>query len=481
VHLKHLKKNIAYAIGSAANSAVLFLLIPFFINILPPDQYGIWSIIEVSILFITMFCLAGIDVGLMKEYWYKDDQNLQKILTGTAIIAVIGWSIVLTIILFGIIWFGRDISFIADIGLQTDIVALVLVTSSIEAIFSLVLSLYRIREQAKLYVIFSFVRMLLFLIAAIIGVQFDGVRGALVGRLLAALFSVAIAIVFTWRSIIWLFRWDLFQSMLRFGIPLLPANIAAYILLASDRFILERYVTLEAVAVYTFAYKIATTLDILVIRPFSLDWAPRRFKIANEENAPQKYSDAFLFYLFTALGFLLIMVVGTPLIYAWIAPKQYSGGIDVVVVVLLAYVIYGASVPLNVGIMLRNKNIYLPFITWGAAGVCILLNMYLIPRFMLFGAAWATVLAYLVYTIGIAWTSLRIYPIPYPKRSLMLLCGGTALGYVGIVEIGRLLGDITIIGVVTKIIWIVVLFAWLSYILLIRTGRINLSFNKIYQ
>lgn len=57
-----LKVNIVYAIGSAANGAALFLLIPFLVKYLGVTDFGIWSISEIAIYFLTLVVLAGMDV-----------------------------------------------------------------------------------------------------------------------------------------------------------------------------------------------------------------------------------------------------------------------------------------------------------------------------------------------------------------------------------------------------------------------------------
>jgi len=63
-----LKANLIYAFGNIANSAALFLLVPYLVNAFTPEEYGAWSIFEIAILFLNMLILTGLDVGLMREY-----------------------------------------------------------------------------------------------------------------------------------------------------------------------------------------------------------------------------------------------------------------------------------------------------------------------------------------------------------------------------------------------------------------------------
>ena len=428
--LRHLiRTNLVYAIGSAANSAALFLLVPYLVNVFTPEEYGAWSIFEVAILLLNMVMLAGLEVGLMREYWFLTDDDKRAQLTGSVLLAITLW---------GGILFAGALFFVAS-GIRfplpgTSLMLIeVLAIAWLEAIFTLYLTLFRIREQAITFVLLSVGRMVLFMGLSIGLVQGGyGLPGALLGRLggTVLMLSGAGALGFRYISL----RLDIasLKRVIRYGLPLLPTNLASYILLASDRYVLQHFATLEAVAVYTFAYKIAATLDVLITRPFALDWAPRRFKIATQSDPSRRYAQVLLFYLWAAVFFGLCVIALTPAFYRWVAPAEYWPGMKLVPVILLAYLIYGLSYPLNVGIMLKDRTQYLPVIGWVAALICLGLNFWWIPRYGMAGAAWATVVAYGVWTAGIAWLSLKLYPVQYSLRQVGFILLAALLGYAGV-------------------------------------------------
>ena len=90
-----IKANLAYAVGSVANSLAMLLLLPYLVNALTPEAYGAWALFEVAILLLTMLILSGLDVGLMREYWLLTDEAAQARLVGTILIAVALWGGVL--------------------------------------------------------------------------------------------------------------------------------------------------------------------------------------------------------------------------------------------------------------------------------------------------------------------------------------------------------------------------------------------------
>ena len=71
-----------------------------------------------------------------------------------------------------------------------------------------------------------------------------------------------------------------------------------------------------------------------------------------------------------------------------------------------------------------------------AALVNVALNLALIPRYGMIGAAIATVAAYATMAVGMAWWSQRIYPVPYQWRRV----GTAALAAVGLAACGKLVG-----------------------------------------
>jgi O-antigen/teichoic acid export membrane protein len=431
---KILKANVAYALGNAANSAALFLLVPFLVNTLSPIEYGAWSLFELGILLLNMAILAGMDVGLMREYWFLEGEPERRRLIGTVLIAASVWGVGLSGTLGATLWLLQgQFDIFSTSQLTPDWVVIILAIGILEAIFALLLTLFRIREQASLFVALSLGRMVLFLTMAITGVWLGGgLSAALFSRLLASLAGVIGGGLLIREYLAVEYDWQQFRRVLRYGLPLLPASLASYILFASDRYMLQHFSTLEKVAIYSFAYKIATILDVIVTRPFAMDWAPRRFKIATAADAPRKYAQVLVLYAFVAIGFALVVIALTPPLYAWLVPPLYQAGIGAVPVILAAYVIYGLSYPLNIGIMLKDRTNYLPVVSWIAAGVCLLLNTWLIPRFGMLGAAWATVVAYIFWTVSIAWISLRLYPVPYSPRQIGWVVLMGVVGYGGI-------------------------------------------------
>jgi O-antigen/teichoic acid export membrane protein len=471
-----LQKNVLYAIGGAGNSLALTLLVPYLVQSLTRGQFGAWALSEVVIVLLSTVIVLGLDVGLMKEYWYAKEAEERRRLTGTVLLAQVFWSAIVFVLGFSIItrpWVSQRLAGTIEMTNAVRWGGMVLAISVFEGAFALLLTVFRIRERAAMFVGLSIGRVVMVVGFAIAGVRvIEGVNGALMGRMLGVMIAVGVAGFVSRREIALVMDWSLLRRALGYGLPLLPTGLAGYVLFASDRYFLQSLRGLETVAVYTFAYKVASLVDLMVTRPFALDWAPRRFKIASEPGAEKRYVSALIGYLFCATAFGSAVIVGTPYVYGLLAPQSYWEGSRIVPVIVASYIIYGLSYPLNVGIMLRDRTVLLPLIGGVAAAACIVLNVLLIPTHGMAGAAWATLGSYLIWTAMIAGVSLKHYPIKYPMGAMVTIMVGGVFASLGPTAVGRFaFQEGTVMSVLVSGVWVCVIFCLIAYLLWGRSLR----------
>lgn len=428
MHWKQMaKSNLAYLVGSVANTGVLLLLVPYLVNKLTTNEFGAWSLYEIMTLVLITIISLGLDTGLMRQYWYLKDETERARLVGSTLVAVLLWSVVLMCLTsLMILSIATPVEGIFD---RKDLLILVIATGSFEGILAIFLALFRIQEQPIAFVSLSVTRMIVFCLAVVAFVESgEGIDGAVKGRLIAGLVAVVIAFVMSRQYVNFKFHPDLFRKTVRYGLPLLPYNIAMYIMFAGDRYVLERIMSLEQVAIYTFAYKIATVLDIIITRPFATDWAARRFKFYEMPNAKTLYSTTLTVYLFIAVSFSLLLLSGTRLVYEWFAPHVYLSGMVAVPILLAANVAAGMEGPVNIGIMVKDKTFYVPLIGFLGASITIITNLILIPSFGLVGAAISTVLSYSGTTMAFWLISRRFYHVDYSIAQGLVIILGAILG-----------------------------------------------------
>jgi len=458
--------HLAYAIGGVANSFALFLLIPYLILRLTIEEYGTWNLFEVMILFITMVAGAGLDVGLIRAYW-GENANPPRPLVGTVIIGSAVWGILLFGIGAGIVMGLAQLPSVATALPPTftiNALLMVVLIGIMEGWFNLLIAVLRVREQAIAYVIVTFGRMLLFLLFTVMAVESGGgIFGALNGRFYAAVIGTIGTLFILLPHFNWEWHQPIWNRVVRYGLPLLPTNLAMYMLLASDRYVLTAFTSTQIVGIYGFMYKLATTLDIVVIRPFSMDWAQRRFSVATRPDAPSTFGRIALFFLWISLTFGLLVFAGTQLIYTWVDNPDYSQGIPYIPLILLGFVAYGLSYPLNIGMILKDRTDWLPPLSWISAFVCLGLNLWWIPLFGMAGAAWATVVAYSVFTLTLAIASQRLYPIHYPWGGVAKVVVVALVAGAGVYGVEAWIPVDVWLGTAIKVLWVTLLMLAIGY------------------
>jgi hypothetical protein len=119
-------------------------------------------------------------------------------------------------------------------------------------------------------------------------------------------------------------------------------------------------------------------------------------------------------------------------------------------------------------------------ISWVAAILCIVLDFWLIPQYTILGAAWATLIAYVVWTGGIAWVSLRLYPVRYSLRQVGWVVGALIVGWAGLWEIDQLMSTSpSLVVLAAKLLWISVILAGCGYIVWRVRLSIRLSEERV--
>ena len=93
--------------------------------------------------------------------------------------------------------------------------------------------------------------------------------------------------------------------------------------------------------------------------------------------------------------------------------ESYWGGIQIIPVILCAYMMLGIYVNLTVGIYIEKKSEWMVIFTGLAAIVNVGSNLYLMPLIGMMGAAYAAFLAYFVMMIAIFIANHKLYPVSY--------------------------------------------------------------------
>jgi len=483
--IKRLTKHSAvYGAGHILSRSLGFLLLPIHTNVLQtPEAYRPAALLFTALAFFNVIFSYGLDVAFLRFFILEKTQKGKQRIFSTAF-----WMIFITGVCFAcvMILFPAPFSkLIFQSEAWTHLIRLaagILVADALCLIPFLVL---RGEEKSSQFVIFKTLNIVinLGLNILLVAVLKKGVQGIFISNLLASVGTLfcMLPIIFKWLRT--QFSRKTLAELMHFGLPYIPTLLSILIMGQIGRFFLDRMVGEEATGIFSANYKLGMIMA-LVVAAFRFAWHPFFLSTAKEENAPKTFARIFTYFVFiTGFIFLGVSFFIRDLIQIEIGGvrlvgEAYGAGVSIVPLIMLSHLASGIYANFIVGVYLKKKTIYLPFITGSGAIVSVLGNYFLIPIWGLMGAAWSVFFAYvtMAYLLGVV--SHRLYPIPYEiKRVLMLaLVIGVlfAVGYYALQDT-FILFRILLLLMVFPILWLI------GFFKSDEKEMIRMQINKVFK
>jgi O-antigen/teichoic acid export membrane protein len=208
-----------------------------------------------------------------------------------------------------------------------------------------------------------------------------------------------------------------------YGYPIAASLALTVVLSSTDRFVLDAYLGEAAVGAYHASYSIANrTLDVLFLwlgtagQPALVMALERggmdRLKVA----AREQLSTFLLVGLPAAAG---VALVARPLSEVLIGEELRTAAASVTPWIALSALLFGLTAYyFGQAFTLGKKTRHLLIAMAIPAGLNVILNLILVPRFGLMGAAWATAASFGVGMVATMLIGRRVLPLPIPWESL---------------------------------------------------------------
>ncbi len=182
-----------------------------------------------------------------------------------------------------------------------------------------------------------------------------------------------------------------------YGVPLAVAGAARFLLDYGDRFVIERLLDLSAVATYSVAYDVAQKLAEGLLGPVQLAVVPIFFRLWADEGGEEtaRFASRVLTYMvaFTVPVALLYWALSDEVIIL-LASSKYRGSSALTPYLLPGVILGSMNFIAIVGLTIQKRTVILAVNVCLAAIFNVALNLLLVPRYGLAGAAVATTLAY---------------------------------------------------------------------------------------
>ena len=468
--IKELTKDTAiYGVSTIIGRFLGFLLVPFYTNVFSTYDFGVYSNIYAYIAFFNIVYIYGMDVAFMKYSSIAEDKD-KKVIFSTPYILVFVTSILFSATIF--LFRGSLNSLINVPGEYSYLLYYVILILLFDTLAMIPFANLRLQRRAKKFALIKTLNIVINLVinlVLVLGYKY-GIEAIFISNVIASAFSFIAVLPEIIKYLELKIDFSLLKRVLKFGIPYLPASIAATMVQVIDRPILARISGESALGIYQANYKLGIFM-MLFVSMFQYAWQPFFLNNAKEENAKQIFSKILTLYLVAAsmlVVFLSLFIdnIATLDVYhgKTLIGSEFLSGLSIVPVILTAYLFHGMYVNFTAGLYIKEKTQYFPLITAIGAGSNIIANLFLIPVWGITGAAIATLISYFLMALSIFIIVQRFYNIKYEYTkifSIFLLIGITGILYYTAIGFGE-------INIIEKLL---ILFGFSAGLLIFRVLR----------
>ena len=437
-----------YAIASLTTPMIALVLAPFLTHHLSQVDYGTLAICNTLVSLVAGVSQLGMGSAFFRAYGYDftSKEGRRGVVGAVVMVLMLGSAVVLGL---AALWSRQVAQALLNDPSKGSLITIVAIVILIQNFSIPGVAWMRAANRPAAYTVLAVGNLLIALAANIyfVGYAQMGVQGALIatgcGYGFITLIMFPVSIVYSRMKI----RWDITWSLLTFGVPQVLGFVSGWILSLSDRYLLSIFGSLDQVAKYAVAYNLGLVITAVVISPFQMAWPTAMYSIAKRPDAPQVYKIVFRWFGYLLLLAAFGLAICTTAMLSWLFPASYRSAAPVIPVVGFSLAIYGVYVMFMSGANIRRK-------TWmGGAFVAVAAlvnfgaNVVLIPHYGAFGAAAATLVAYIVLAIITYIGVQMVYPVPYEVgRFTIAAVAGVAL-YIGVSIVSTHTGIIGGLGV----------------------------------
>lgn len=434
--VKILKHGVIYGAGWLIASIIRLALMPVFTRYLDTFEYGTVALLDSAVDLVRIVFAAGIGSAIVRFFHQQEDQKRKDAVVSTGIVFLLFTSGIAGIfLLFG----AKNLSAILLGSAERSNYVLL-------ALGAMVVSLPRLGVESMLAAtnnsrFYSAITVVQSIFCAALNLYLVivldlGVLGILIGNFFVSFLISVVLVFWSLNKVGWRFHKALFREMLRFGLPMVPALLAATAMHQSDRLFIRAFSSLEDVGLYSIAYQFPFMLNAIFIGSFERIWGGSViYDIAKAPDSGFQFR-RMCTYTMIVLGIALFgtAIAAKSIVEVFTGPA-YRGAAQYIPAIAFGVWVYSLHTFVRVGVVLTKKSHLFPINYGLACAVNIGLNFILVPIYGPMGAAWSTVITYICFSIGGFFLYRSCYPLEFEWGRLGVFAVFCILSVIGRGEI----------------------------------------------
>ena len=407
-----IKSSIIYLGSSILNKAIPFLLLPILTKYLSPEEYGVLSIFQLMISFFTAFVGMAIHTNVSKNF-FKYSKNQTSLMIGNILMILS-----LTTLIYFIITLGVSFCYQKIFSVPSNWVVIIPLLSFMFMINTINLTILRNQEKAVLFGVYEVANTAVNMgVTILLLLMYHYGWYARAGGIIVAytLFFI-ISLLHMRKNGFIILQYDRkeVRKILKLSIPLIPHVVGGIIITLSDRFFIERMVSLEMVGIYSVGYMFGMVV-ILFTDAFLKAWSPWFYKMLSNADNTKKLKIVKYSYLYILATFIIAFGISifAKFIIPYVVDVRYAGAEVYVFWIAIGYAVHGVYKIFFPYLVHISKTAFLGISTVIAALLNLIFNYFLIKEFGAIGAAYATVLSFIVSASLVFWYQNKHFKMPW--------------------------------------------------------------------
>lgn len=387
-------------LGQLFMSLTGLVVLPALTKSYPTQIYGMWSQMVVTVGFLRILTMK-FESATIRFLAAEEDKDKRRQALGTMLWPIV--AIICIMLLFSML-LRQDLSVLLFTDAQfVDYIPLVLLWASLEALFFFSLSYQRARGKIKRFatvrLALALVRMLVIVYLALAGYSFFWLIVSVI--VIQGLFAAGSLIMIFLELGFLKFKLAGLKEYLVYSLPMLPGEVLFWVISVSDRYFITHILNISQTGIYSASCALANLLMLLSF-PIGMVLFPavsRLWETGEPEKVKNYFRYSIKFYLTLAIPAAVGLYILSQPLLAVLATSEFEAG-GLLVLLLAAGVTFAGVFMINeYTIYLVKRTAWLPLINAAGAIINVGINIVLIPRMGIMGAAISTLVSYFIITV----------------------------------------------------------------------------------
>lgn len=383
-------------------------------RVLTTEEYGLYSLIITTVSIIGSILFGWINNSYLRFYETYRENNKEGLFVSTGFWGIL-YLFLFIVFLFYIIqnklfrFLNIDFIKLLEVGIWL---------VGVQELYKWVLTILRASRKSVKFSLYSSLYSLFFLVLSVLFLKYSSLRviGILYAIIISNLIFVFIEMVLFLREgfLSFSFSQKIFNKVFNYGFPLVGVSIAGLILSVADRYMIQYYMGADAVGLYSAGYRVAemgikNIFTVLMLAAFPLII---KEYVSNGEESAAKLINKFMDYYFLILTPVVFGIWSLSYeIVSILLGKEFLGSYTLLPWIAFGIYALGLTQYINKPFELKEKTRSVFYIILFSCLVNIILNVFLIPNYGIIGAAYSTLISYVLYLIISIILSQKFFPL----------------------------------------------------------------------